>query len=80
MDNLLTKCNADVFKAILDLKEENLEIGEKLIAILQEHQYWWQIPAGDMLWFSAHLPREIWNGKINTFHYLFQFQQTTEML
>jgi len=77
---LLEKCNFDVFKAILDLKEENLEIGEKLIAILQEHQYWWQIPAGDMLWFSAHLPREIWNGKINTFHYLFQFQQTTEML
>ncbi len=77
---LLEKCNFDVFKAILDLKEENLEIGEKLIAILQEHQYWWQIPAGDMLWFSAHLPREIWNGKINTFHYLFQSQQTTEML
>ena len=77
---LLEKCNFDVFKAILDLKEENLEIGEKLIAILQEHQYWWQIPAGDMLWFSAHLPREIWNGKINTFHYLFQFQQTTKML
>ena len=79
MDNLLTKCNTDVFKAIIDLKEENPEIGEKLIAILQEHQYWWQMPAGDMLWFAAHLPQHIWNGKINTFHYLFNSQQTTTM-
>ena len=76
---LLEKCNADVFKAILDLKEENPEIGEKLIAILQEHKYWWQMPAGDMLWFCAHLPREIWDGKAHTFQFLFQSQQTTEM-
>lgn len=68
---LLEKCNDDVFKAILDLKEESPEIGERLIAILQEHQYWWQIPAGDMLWFSAHLPREIWDGKAHTFQFLF---------
>jgi len=77
MANLLTKCNADVFKTMLDLKEENPEIGEKLIAILQEHKYWWQMPAGDMLWFSAHLPREIWDGKAHTFQFLFQSQQTT---
>jgi len=76
---LLEKCNFDVFKAILDLKEENPEIGEKLIALLREYKFWWQMPAGDMLWFSAHLPREIWNGKINTFHYLFESKQTTEM-
>ena len=68
---LLEKCNDDVFKAILDLKEESPEIGERLIAILQEHQYWWQIPAGDMLWFSAHLPCEIWDGKAHTFQFLF---------
>ena len=79
MDNLLTKCNADVFKAILDLKEESPEIGEKLIAILQEHQYWWQIPAGDMLWFSAHLPLGIWNYKVHTFYLLFESKQTTTM-
>ena len=76
---LLEKCNADVFKAILDLKDENPEIGEKLIAILQEHQYWWQMPAGDMLWFSAHLLRKIWNGKVYTFYLLFESQETTEM-
>ena len=77
---LLEKCNADVFKTILDLKEENPEMGEKLIAILQEHKYWWQMPAGDVMWFAAHLPFEIWNLKINTFPCLFQSQQTTEML
>ena len=76
---LLEKCNFDVFKAILDIKEQSPEIGEKLIAILQEHQYWWQMPAGDMLWFSAHLPREIWDCKVYTFQFLFEFKQTTEM-
>ena len=78
MDNLLTKCNADVYKAILDIKQDSPEIGERLIAILQEHEYWWQIPAGDMLWFSAHLPREIWDCKVHTFHLLFESQQTTQ--
>ena len=80
MNNLLTKCNADVYKAILDKKSETPEIGEKLIALLQEYQYWWQMTAGDMLWFSAHLPWEIWNRKVHTFQFLFQSQQTTPML
>ena len=80
MNNLLTQCNADVYKAILDIKETQPEIGEKLIALLQEHQYWWQMTAGDVMWFSAHLPREIWNGKVNTYHYLYQSQQTTQNL
>jgi len=44
MDNLLTKCNADVYKAILDIKQESPIIGEKLISILQQYQYWWQMP------------------------------------
>jgi hypothetical protein len=79
MANLLTQCNADVYKAILDIKEEQPVIGEKLIAILQEHQYWWQMPAGDLLWFSAHLPWPIWDRKVHTFHLLFQSQQTTTM-
>ncbi len=74
---LLEKCNTDVFVAILDIKESQPEIGEKLIALLQEYQYWWLMPAGDMLWFSAHLPREIWDGKVHTFQFLFQSQQTT---
>ena len=80
MNNLLTQCNADVFKAILEVKEQSPEIGEKLIALLQDHQYWWQMTAGDMLWFSAHLPREIWDGKAHTFQFLFKSQQTTPML
>ena len=79
MSNLLTKCNADVYKAILDLKQESPEIGERLIAILQEHEYWWQMPLGDMLWFSAHLPSEIWDRKVHTFFVLFSSQQITEM-
>lgn len=74
---LLEKCNADVFKAILEVKEQSPEIGEKLIAILQGHQYWWQMPAGDVMWFAAHLPSEIWNLKINTFPILFESKQTT---
>jgi len=76
---LLEKCNADVFKAILDIKESQPEIGEKLIALLQEYQYWWLMPAGNMLWFSAHLPLEIWDGKAYTFQFLFLSQQTTPM-
>jgi hypothetical protein len=76
---LLEKCNADVYKAILDIKATQPEIGEKFISILREHQYWWQMPAGDMLWFAAHLPLEIWNGKAFTFYLLFESQQTTKM-
>jgi len=79
MSNLLTKCNADVYKAILDIKQESPEIGERLIAILQEHEYWWQMPLGDMLWFSAHLPSEIWDRKVHTFFVLFESQPTTTM-
>ena len=68
---LLEKCNADVFKAILDIKQESPEIGEKLISILQQYQYWWQMPMDDVMWFSAHLPREIWDCKVHTFYLLF---------
>ena len=74
---LLEKCNFDVFKSILDLKQESPEIGEKLISILQQYQYWWQMPMDDVMWFSAHLPSEIWDRKIHTFLLLFQSQQTT---
>jgi hypothetical protein len=79
MNNLLTQCNADVYKAILEVKEQSPVIGEKLIALLREYEFWWQMTAGDMLWFSAHLLREIWDGKVHTFHLLFESQQTTEM-
>ena len=79
MNNLLTQCNADVYKAILDIKESQPVIGEKLIAILQKHQYWWQIPVGEVMWFAAHLPSGIWNLKINSFPILFESQQTTTM-
>ena len=74
---LLEKCNADVYKEILDIKESQPEIGEKLIAILQAHEYWWQMPLGDVLWFSPLLPMEIWDSKIHTFYLLFESQQTT---
>ena len=76
---LLEKCNADVFKAILDIKERRPEIGEKLIAILHKHESPFDLTGSDMLWFSAHLPHEIWNGKVYTFQFLFQSQQTTTM-
>ena len=76
---LLEKCNADVYKAILDKKAEIPEIGEKLIALLREYEFWWQMLAGDMLWFSAHLPLEIWDRKLHTFQFLFQSKQTTQM-
>jgi hypothetical protein len=76
---LLEKCNADVYKAILDIKQENPALGEKLITTLQIHQYWWQIPVGDVMWFAAHLPSGIWNLKINSFPILFESQQTTVM-
>ena len=76
---LLEKCNADVFKAIIDIKREHPEIGENLLSILQKHEYWWQLDGQEVLWFAAHLPQHIWNGKINTFHYLFNSKQTTTM-
>ena len=76
---LLEKCNADVYKAVLEIKEESPEIGEKLITILQAHEYWWQMPLGDVLWFGAHLPLKIWDRKVHTFQFLFQSQQTTTM-
>jgi hypothetical protein len=76
---LLEKCNADVFKALLDFKAQNPESGQSLINILQKHEYWWQMTGGDILYFAAYLPYEIWNGKINTFHLLFESQQTTKM-
>lgn len=79
MSNLLTKCNADVFKAILDIKQESPEIGGRLIDILQEYEYWWQMPAGDVMWFAAHLPWKLWNLKISTFPLLFESQPITKM-
>ena len=74
---LLEKCNADVFKAILDIKENRPVMGERLIAILQKHEYWWQLDGEEILRFAAYLPHEIWNGKINTFYLLFESKQTT---
>ena len=79
MNNLLTKCNADVFKAILDIKSKYPAIGEQLIAILQKREYWFDMTGLEILRFAANLPYEIWNTKIHTFHLLFQSQQTTEM-
>ena len=76
---LLEKCNADVFKAILDIKQKSPAIGDELISILSSGEYWWYITAGEMLWFSAHLPSEIWDRKVHTFFVLFSSQQITEM-
>ena len=74
---LLEKCNADVFKAILDIKENRPVMGERLIAVLQKHEYWWQLDGEEILRFAAYLPHEIWNGKINTFYLLFESKLTT---
>ena len=79
MNNLLTKCNADVYKAILDIKESQPVMGEKLIAILQKHEWPFDLTGSDMLVFSAYLPLEIWDRKVHTFQFLFQSQQTTTM-
>lgn len=76
---LLEKCNADVFKAILDIKANQPDCGKELLDLLQEHKYWWQMDIGDVLWFAAHLPWEIWDRKVHTFQFLFQSQQTTTM-
>ena len=76
---LLEKCNADVFKVILEIKSEYPAIGEQLIAVLQKRQHWIDMNGLEILQFSANLPHKIWNGKIHYFHLLFQSQQTTVM-
>ena len=78
-NTLLEKCNADVFKAILDVKERAPVIGEKMISILQSHTSPFDVTCGDMLWFSAHLPHHLWDFKIYTFDELFLSQETTTM-
>ena len=77
MANLLTKCNADVYKAILDKKSEQPVIGEKLISILQNCEEYNYLTCSDMLWFAAHLPWPIWDRKVHTFHLLFESKLTT---
>jgi hypothetical protein len=79
MANLLTQCNADVFKAILEVKEQSPIIGEKLISILQKHEYYWAMTFDEVMWFAAHLPWPIWDRKVHTLNSLFQSQQTTQM-
>lgn len=76
---LLEKCNADVFKAILDHKAQYPEAGQSLLATLQKHEYWWQMDGQEILSIAAPLPLEIYNGKIHTFYLLFRSQQTTKM-
>ena len=76
---LLEKCNADVYRAILDIKQKDPAIGENLLALLQKHEYWWQLDGQELLRFAAYLPHEIWNTKIHTFYLLFESQQTTTM-
>ena len=79
MNNLLTKCNADVYMAILEIKCKYPAIGEQLIAILQKHEHWFDMTALEILQFSANLPHKLWNGKIHYFHLLFESKQTTTM-
>ncbi len=76
---LLEKCNADVYKAILDIKESQPEIGEILISILQNHEHHYEMTFSDVMWFDSDLPWEIWNRKVDTFYLLFESQQTTTM-
>ena len=79
MDNLLTKCNADVYKAVLHIKSEQPTIGENLLALLQKHKFWWQMDGEEILRFGAYLPCGIWDRKIHTFYLLFESQLTTTM-
>jgi hypothetical protein len=76
---LLEQCNADVYKAILDIKANKPVIGENLLALLQKHQYWGQLNGREILCFAANLPYEIWDRKIHTFCLLFESQLTTTM-
>jgi hypothetical protein len=76
---LLEKCNADVYKHILDFKAKYPENGQSLINILKKHKYWWQMTADEILHFSAYLPYKMWNHKITTFQLLFESQETTKM-
>jgi hypothetical protein len=78
-NTLLEKCNADVFQEIIDIREEHPAIGINLITILQQYEFWWQMTGYDMSWFSAHLSHTVWNGKIYTFHLLFETKETTVM-
>jgi len=75
---LLEKCNADVFKAILDIKAENPTIAENMLFILQKHEYWWQMTGQEILSFALPL-NDIWDRKIFTFHLLFESQENTKM-
>ena len=79
MNNLLTKCNADVYKEILDIKSKYPAIGENLITILQKREYWFDMTGLEILQFSANLPSTLWNSKIHYLHLLFESQQTTKM-
>ena len=64
---LLEKCNADVFKAILDTKIEHPGMCENLLALLRKHEYWWQMTGQEILSLAFPL-RNIWNYKIHTFY------------
>jgi len=75
---LLEKCNADVFKVILDIKAEHPDMGQVLINLLQKHEYWWQMSGDKILSFAMPM-RNIWDRKIFTFHLLFESQETTTM-
>ena len=75
---LLEKCNADVFKAILDIKVKNPDGGQTLINLLQKHEFWWQMSGDKILSFAMPM-RDIWDRKIFTFHLLFESQETTVM-
>ena len=79
MSNLLAKCNADVYKAILEIKDKYPDIGKQLIAVLQKHEYWFEMTGLELLQFSANLPHKLWNGKVHYFHLLFESKQTTTM-
>lgn len=76
---LLEKCNADVFKAILDHKAQYPVLGESILATLQKHEHWWQMDGSEILRVAAPLPFEIYNCKIHTFYLLFESQPTTKM-
>jgi hypothetical protein len=74
---LLEKCNADVYMAILEIKEIQPEIGESMFRMLQKHESTWTMNLAETMWFAAHLPLEIWDRKVHTLNSLFQSQQQT---
>jgi len=79
MNNLLNKCNADVFALLMDYKYKFPESGDRIIEILQRREYCYEMLGHEILSLSAILPKQTFDGKIYNLHLLFQCQPNSKM-